>query len=102
MAESSLMASSYVAGAAALVLDADPTKAAPEVLSEILSTAIVNCTANLRAGDPNALLYVGADDPPHCWCPDSCRVLNLPYFDGCRMEFCSLQCDFCAERQQLK
>merc|ERR1719491_218487 len=54
----------HVAGAAALVLDADPSKKSSAVLSELLDTAVLNALSGLRSGDTNALLYVGAGGPP--------------------------------------
>lgn len=58
------MACPHVAGAAAIVLDADPSKKASAVLAELLDTAVLNGIADLRSGDTNALLYVGAGGPP--------------------------------------
>merc|ERR1719245_2396097 len=58
------MACPHVSGAAALVLEADSTKNAGEVLQELLDTAFIGALKDLRAGDTNALLYVGAASPP--------------------------------------
>jgi len=58
------MACPHVAGAAAIVLDADPSKKASAVLAEMLDNAVLNGIADLRSGDTNALLYVGAGGPP--------------------------------------
>merc|ERR1719162_2325280 len=54
----------HVAGAAALVLEADPSKKPAAVLAEMLDNAVLNALAGLRTGDTNALLYVGAGGPP--------------------------------------
>merc|ERR1719480_104450 len=58
------MACPHVAGGAALVLDADPSKKSSAVLAELLDTAVLNAIEDLRSGDTNALLYVGAGGPP--------------------------------------
>jgi len=58
------MACPHVSGAAAIVLDIDPSKAASAVLSELLDGAVLNGITGLRNGDTNALLYVGAGGPP--------------------------------------
>jgi len=54
------MACPHVSGAAALVLEADPTKKASAVLEELLADAERDVLTGLRTGDTNALLYVGA------------------------------------------
>jgi len=53
------MACPHVSGAAALVLDADPSKKASAVLQELLGNAEMNAIRGLRTGDTNALLFVG-------------------------------------------
>jgi len=58
------MACPHVAGAAALVLEADPSKKASAVLEELLATAALNVITGLRTGDTNALLYVGEGGAP--------------------------------------
>jgi len=58
------MACPHVSGAAALVLEADPSKKPAAVLAEMLDNAVLNALAGLRTGDTNALLYVGAGGPP--------------------------------------
>merc|ERR1711915_1023018 len=58
------MACPHVAGAAALVLEADPSKKASAVLEELLANAALNVITGLRTGDTNALLYVGEGGAP--------------------------------------
>merc|ERR1719464_765823 len=53
------MACPHVSGAAALVLGVDPSKNSAKVLQELLDNAVRNAISDLRAGDTNALLYVG-------------------------------------------
>merc|ERR1719384_1688843 len=61
------MACPHVSGAAALVLEADPSMRASAVVSELLNNAEYNQISGLRSGDTNALLNVadnGAPTPP--------------------------------------
>jgi len=58
------MACPHVSGAAALLLDADPSKSSAKVLSELLSTALPDAISGLRSDDTNALLYVGEGGSP--------------------------------------
>jgi len=58
------MACPHVSGAAALLLEADPSMKSSAVLQELLDTAVMNALTDLRAGDTNALLYVGEGGPP--------------------------------------
>jgi len=58
------MACPHVSGAAALVLEADSSKTPAQVLQELLDTAAIGELSGLRAGDTNALLYVGAGGAP--------------------------------------
>lgn len=58
------MACPHVSGAAALVLEADPSKKSSAVLAELLDNAVLNALEDLKSGDTNALLYVGAGGPP--------------------------------------
>merc|ERR1719343_807659 len=58
------MACPHVAGAAALILSADPTKKSSAVLEELLGNAALNVITGLRSGDTNALLYVGEGGAP--------------------------------------
>jgi len=58
------MACPHVSGAAALELQADPSKKPSAVLQALLDNAIVNGIAGLKPGDTNVLLYVGEGGPP--------------------------------------
>jgi len=60
------MATPHVAGAAALVLEADPSKKSSAVLQELLDTAVMDDLTFLMPGDTNALLYVGEGGPLEC------------------------------------
>lgn len=53
------MACPHVSGAAALALDADPSKSSSKVLSELLGMAAKGVLSGLKSGDTNALLQVG-------------------------------------------
>merc|ERR1719195_243610 len=58
------MACPHVSGAAALVLEADPSKKSSAVLQELLDTAAWDEIYGLNHGDTNALLYVGEGGAP--------------------------------------
>merc|ERR1719336_3012117 len=58
------MACPHVAGGAALILEANPSMKSSAVLAELLDTATLNAISDLRAGDTNALLYVGEGGAP--------------------------------------
>merc|ERR1719158_20885 len=58
------MACPHVSGAAALILGADNSKSPQKVISDLLDEADWNALSGLRAGDTNALLYVGAGGAP--------------------------------------
>jgi len=58
------MACPHVSGAAALILSADGTKRAPEVLQQLLDDAFLNVLSDLRSGDTNALLCVAEGGAP--------------------------------------
>jgi len=58
------MACPHVSGAAALVLGVDPSKNSAKVLQEMMSKAAMGAISDLRAGDTNALLYVGEGSAP--------------------------------------
>ncbi len=53
------MASPHVAGAAALVLGADPSASPDEVADAIVGNATLGQVTNPGSGSPNALLYTG-------------------------------------------
>jgi subtilisin family serine protease len=58
------MACPHVSGAAALVLEADPTKKASAVIQELVATAYLHVISDLKAGDTNALLCVAEGGAP--------------------------------------
>merc|ERR1712087_486381 len=53
------MACPHVSGAAALVLEADPSMKASAVLAELTETAVKGALCGLKSDDVNVLLYVG-------------------------------------------
>merc|ERR1719412_1728469 len=65
------MACPHVSGAAALILGADSSKSPQKVISDLLNDSIRNAISDLRSGDTNALLYVGADGAPPTQSPPS-------------------------------
>jgi len=58
------MACPHVSGAAALVLERNPTFLAPQVLEELLATAYTDEITGLNPSDTNKELYVGAGGAP--------------------------------------
>merc|ERR1719512_232268 len=58
------MACPHVSGAAALILGVDPSKSSAKVMQELMDNAAMNAISDLRSGDTNALLYVGAGGAP--------------------------------------
>jgi len=58
------MACPHVSGAAALLLGEDNSKSPQKVISDLLDEAARGYLTDLRAGDTNALLYVGAGGAP--------------------------------------
>merc|ERR1712060_817523 len=58
------MACSHVSGGAALILGADNSKTPQKVISDLLDESTKDALTGLRAGDTNALLYVGEGGAP--------------------------------------
>jgi len=58
------MACPHVSGGAALLLGVDPSKSPATVVQNLLEKAALNVISDLRAGDTNALLWVGEGSAP--------------------------------------
>jgi len=58
------MACPHVSGAAALLLEEDPSRKSSEILAEMMKGAVLDAISGLKYNDTNALLYVDADGPP--------------------------------------
>merc|ERR1740121_2450328 len=58
------MACPHVSGAAALILGVDPSKNSAKVLEDMVDQAARNVISDLKAGDTNALLWVGEGAAP--------------------------------------
>ena len=54
------MASPHVAGAAALLLQSDPTASPAQIAAQIVNNATPDAITGLAAGSPNLILYTGA------------------------------------------
>jgi len=63
------MASPHVAGAAALILDANPTWTPAQVATELTDTATCGVVGNPGSGSPNLLLYTLGGTDPNCGSP---------------------------------
>jgi len=92
------MACPHVSGAAALVLEADPTKKASAIIQELVDTAYMNIISDLKSGDTNALLYVGEGGAPPT--PTLAPTPPTPApvgecYAGCIAAFCTLIPDYC-------
>jgi len=58
------MACPHVSGAAALLLQGNPSMTSPEILASMLATARTGLISGLNENDPDALLWVSAVDAP--------------------------------------
>jgi len=58
------MACPHVAGAAAIILETEPTYKSPQVLEKMLKNAATNYITDLKVGDVNYLLWVDPQGPP--------------------------------------
>jgi len=88
------MACPHVSGAAALVLGADNSKNPAKVLQELLDNAALDTLSDLKAGDTNAMLYVGAGGAPPT--PPTPAPAPTPPPTGPCTIFCNLVPDLCA------
>merc|ERR1719220_2988897 len=85
------MACPHVSGAAALVLGADNSKNPQKVLSDLLNDAALNTISDLKTGDTNALLYVGAGGAPPTpttQAPPPTPAPTGPCYSFCQPAFC--------------
>merc|ERR1719192_439600 len=97
------MACPHVSGAAALVLGADNSKNSAAVLQELLANAALNTISDLKAGDTNAMLYVGAGGAPPSPptpAPAPTPAPTGPCYSFCQPAFCGYPaycggCPFC-------
>jgi len=97
------MACPHVSGAAALVLGADNSKNPAKVLQELLDNAALDTISDLKAGDTNALLYVGAGGAPPTPptpAPAPTPAPTGPCYSFCQPAFCGYPqfcggCAFC-------
>jgi hypothetical protein len=72
------MATPHVAGAAALVLAANPSATPAQVRDALVNAATTGAVGSPGSGSPNRLLYVGegGDEPPPPPPPPSCSGTN--------------------------
>merc|ERR1712050_430080 len=91
------MACPHVSGAAALVLGADNSKNPAKVLQELLDNAALDTLSDLKAGDTNAMLYVGAGGAPPTPptpAPAPTPAPTGPCYSFCSSSFCGFP-QFC-------
>lgn len=82
------MACPHVSGAAALFLAATPNlKAGDGVLEALKANAVWHAIDDLKYGDTNVLLYVGADGPPPTPAPVPTPAPPPPHAAGCNPAF---------------
>merc|ERR1719436_943568 len=97
------MACPHVSGGAALVLGADNSKSPQKVISDLLDEAALDTISDLKAGDTNALLYVGAGGAPPTpptQAPPPTPAPTGPCYSFCSQPFCGYPtfcggCPFC-------
>jgi subtilisin family serine protease len=96
------MACPHVSGAAALLLESDPSLNRDQILSTMLEVSRKGFIAGLKRNDPNQFLWVGAEAPPGpAPSPPSAPV--CPWYCSlrtCLTDSCSDNCDFCQDRSQ--
>merc|ERR1712003_556157 len=97
------MACPHVSGAAALVLGADNSKRPQKVISDLLDDAALDTISDLKAGDTNAMLFVGAGGAPPTpptRAPPPTPAPTGPCYSFCSQPFCGYPtfcggCPFC-------
>jgi len=97
------MACPHVSGAAALVLGADNSKSPQKVISDLLDDAALDTISDLKAGDTNAMLFVGAGGAPPTpptQAPPPTPAPTGPCYSFCQPAFCAYPtycggCSFC-------
>jgi len=93
------MACPHVAGAAAMVLERNPSFKSPQILEQLHSWAATAYITDLKEGDVNELLYVASDAPPPKGPVEAPNPEpNCPWYCGlqtCLTAACSDGCSFC-------
>jgi len=95
------MACPHVSGAAALLLEADPTLTSSAILASLHESAATDVISGLRGTDTNKLLYVGAGGAPPSPTvvptpapPGQCLGACQPYHCSGYPQYCG-GCSFC-------
>lgn len=100
------MACPHVAGAAAMVLETNPSFKSPQVLEQLLGWAATAYITDLQEGDVNKLLYVAPDAPPPRGpvetppAPAPTPAPSCPWYCGlqtCLTAACIDGCSFCQD-----
>jgi len=94
------MACPHVSGAAALLLESDPSLNKDQILTKLKDSSRKNLIQGLRRNDPTEFLWVGAEAPPTPAptpvpppvCPWYCSLRT------CLTGSCQDNCDFCWDR----
>jgi len=86
------MACPHVAGAAALLMEGDHTLSPADVLQTLQDGAVTDGISDMRFGDTNKLLYVGAGGPPPTPAPDPNAPTTTPWPDPCEEHLCPKTC----------
>ena len=97
------MACPHVSGAAALILGANPSFTSQKILQEMLDFSAWDTISDLKAGDTNALVYIGAGGAPPTPptpAPQPTPPPAGPCYSFCQPAFCGYPqycggCSFC-------